>query len=475
MHASAGIDPAAAFAISERECDVSKIWKKDYELDELVEEFTVGRDYELDMRLVQSDCLASIAHASMLAHIGVLTQVESTELKRELLAIMSDHRAGRFAVERADEDCHTAIENRLTERLGDPGKKIHTGRSRNDQVLAALRLYGRSRLLSIAERLLELVSQLSTFAAKHRLVPMPGRTHMQPAMPSSVGLWAAAFAEELLDDFSLLWNAYLMNDQSPLGSAASYGVPLPLDREMVAAALGFHRLQNNVLYVNNSRGKFESIALDALDQCGLTLSKIAQDLIIFSMPEFGYFALPDELCSGSSIMPQKKNPDALELLRSRSAALSACSLQIRTTIRSLPSGYNRDLQDTKEPYMRGLDIADAIIGIMSLTIRRLAVNETRLVEGFSPEIFATDAALELVAGGRSFREAYREVGLDLDRLAARDAKETIPRRTSTGTSGNLGLEGLERSLDTQRRAVSEERDRVDAAQRSLAGVEVSLS
>lgn len=454
---------------------MSKIWKKDYELNELIEEFTVGQDYLLDRRLVAADCLASLAHARMLASIDVLTPEELTGLERELTTIVDEFSHGRFVVERSDEDCHTAIENRLTATLGEAGKKIHTGRSRNDQVLAALRLYARSFLLGLGEELSGLISELVDFAGRHRQVPMAGRTHMQPAMPSSVGLWAASFAEELLDDLSLLWAAYDLNNQSPLGSAASYGVPLPINREMVAEQLGFRQLQRNVLYVNNSRGKFESIIVDALDQCGLTLSKIAQDLILFSMPEFGYFSLPAELCTGSSIMPQKKNPDALELMRARSAAISAAGAQIKSTIRALPSGYNRDFQDTKEPFLRALDTARGCVKIMRLTIARLEINEERLVAGLGPEIYATDAAYELVGKGMSFREAYREIGLNLESLGERDAYKAIAQRTSTGMSGNLGLEGISLSLDRVGGAISEERGRVERAESSLAGMPIRLS
>lgn len=453
---------------------MGKIWKKDYELDELVERFTVGEDYLLDRRLVAADCLAGMAHARMLSSIGVLTKEEASALERELAAIIKDHDAGRFIVERSDEDCHTAIENRLTARIGESGKKIHTGRSRNDQVIAALRIYTRAVLLDLADAIVDLVSEIGDFAELHREVPMPGRTHMQPAMPSSVGLWAASFAEELLDDGELLWSAYLLNDQSPLGSAASYGVPLPLDREKVAELLGFHRVQNNVLYVNNSRGKFESVILDAVDQCCLTLAKLSQDLILFSMPEFRYFSLPAEMCSGSSIMPQKKNPDVLELIRSRSAAVSACSFQIKSTIRSLPSGYNRDFQDTKEPFLRALDLASGCVGVMNLTVRRLEVNRERLTEAFSPEIFATDAAYDLVRGGKSFRDAYREIGLNLDRLPPGDPERAIGERTSAGAPGNLRIDRITRAVKERRSSISAERVRVEKAETALAGFKVPV-
>ncbi|HUZ17004.1 MAG TPA: argininosuccinate lyase [Spirochaetia bacterium] len=454
---------------------MSKLWRKDYDLDVLIEEFTVSNDYLLDARLVPADCLASLAHATMLESIGILSSAELAALKGALIEIIQEHREGRFTISRTDEDCHTAIENALTERVGEAGKKIHTGRSRNDQVLAALRLYARSALLEIARETTELSRRLADFAERTSMVPMPGRTHMQLAMPSSVGLWAGSFGEELLDDLSLLWASYVLNDQSPLGSAASYGVPLPLDRELTARLLGFSRLQNNVLYANNSRGKFEAAILDALDQIGLSLSKLAEDLILFSMPEFGYFSLPAELCSGSSIMPQKRNPDALELMRARSASVSACSAQVKGIIRSLPSGYNRDFQETKEPFFKGLDIALSCLRIMKLTVEKLEVHEERLRAALTPELFATDAAIELVRKGTSFRDAYREVGLHLDRLAKRDATASIALRTSSGTSGNLGIERLEANAREWSERAEAERARVDRALAGLAGLPVAVA
>lgn len=453
---------------------MGKLWDKGYDLDALVEEFTVGRDYELDERLVPADCAGSLAHATMLAKIGILIPAELVGLRRELAAIVEDHAAGRFPITLEDEDCHTAIENRLTARLGETGKKIHTGRSRNDQVLTALRLFAKGFLFEGARRLASLVESLRAFAAAHAELPMPGRTHLQIAMPSSVGLWAGAYAEELLDDLRHLWSVYPLCDQSPLGSAASYGVPLPLDRELEADLLGFSRVQNNVLYANNSRGKLESIILEAVDQIGLTLSKLAQDLILFSLPELGYFTLPDELCSGSSIMPQKKNPDALELLRAKSATLSACALQAKSIIRALPSGYNRDFQETKEPFLRGCSIVLLCIRVAEVTVTSLAVNPDRLAEGLRPEIYATDAALELVAKGWSFRDAYREVGTHLERLAARDAKSAILGRSSTGTTGNLGLDRLKEEGDRLAEEIDAERRRVEGKVASLLGMPVAL-
>jgi len=453
---------------------LSKLWDKGYALDKLIEEFTVGEDPLLDQRLVAADCIASMAHAKMLAKIEILTPEEYGALREELSAIVRLNRDGRFPIRREDEDCHTAIENRLIQTVGEAGKKIHTGRSRNDQVIAALRLYTRSFLLEFQEAALNLVQVLHAFAEKHKDLPMPGRTHLQVAMPSSIGLWAGAWVEELLDDLNLVDTAYALNNSCPLGSAASYGVPLPLDREMVAESLAFDRVQNNVLYVNNSRGKFESIVLDAVEQAVLTVSKLAQDLILFSLPEFGYFRLPDELFAGSSIMPQKKNPCMLELMRAKAATLSSCSAQVKSIIRALPSGYNRDFQETKAPFLRGLDLALITVRVMQAVIEKLAPDTERLRAGFTPDIYATDRALELVARGMPFREAYRAVGTDLGALEQGDPDQAIRRRGYTGTTGNLGLELAAKQLEQRREQLASRRRGIDAKLEALAGMAVSL-
>lgn len=425
---------------------MAKLWEKNYSTDKLIEEFTVGRDYRLDMNLIPSDCIASIAHACMLNSIDILTDDDYVLLKEGLIGIIDDHSNGKFTINLSDEDGHTAIENRLSEICGDAGKRIHTGRSRNDQVVTSVRVFSRSMLLEILEAGFSLSETLLSFAEKYRDIPMPGRTHMQTAMPSSVGLWAGAFAEELADDLKMVYNTLEIINQNPLGAAAGYGVPLPLNREMTAELMGFSKVQNNVIYVNNSRGKFESVILDSLDQIGLTLSKMAQDLILFSLPEFGYFKLPDELCTGSSIMPQKKNPDGLELTRSASAVISAASTEVKNIIRSLPSGYNRDFQAAKEPFIRGNRMALMILRVMDLTVGKLQVNEGRLVEGFTSDIHATDAALEMVAAGSTFREAYKEVGLNLDKLGDRDPYEAIKSRTHSGSTGNPRFELCRESI-----------------------------
>ncbi|MDD4647215.1 MAG: argininosuccinate lyase [Sphaerochaeta sp.] len=419
---------------------MSKLWQKDYSLDSLMEEFTVSNDYILDQQLVIADCLGSIAHARGLHHIGILDAEELASLEEGLKKIISLKMEDSFPITKENEDCHTAIEGFLTDEYGEVGKKIHTGRSRNDQVQTALRIWMREFTLKLCRATGELCETLLSFAEKYAEVPMPGRTHMQIAMPSSLGLWAASYAEELYDEAQHMMHLSWLFDQSPLGSAASYGVPLPLDRQFTAEQMGFTRVQNNVLYANNSRGKFEAILLDGCDYIALTLSKLAQDLILFTLPEFGYFSLPKELCTGSSIMPQKKNPDGLELARSRSSVVSSCAARVKSIIRSLPSGYNRDFQDTKEPLLAGTKATWQLVQIFGRMMDGLQVNEDALIAGCTPELYATDVVLQGVLEGKNFRDTYKDVGLHLEQVTKADPLQTIMNRSSIGTTGNLGLD-----------------------------------
>lgn len=451
---------------------MGKLWQKGYSLNKLMEEFTVGRDFELDQNLVVSDCLASSAHGKMLNKIGILSNDELESIQSGLKEIIRLSENNKFTISLSDEDCHTAIENYLVSHIGNAGKKIHTGRSRNDQVLTCLRIYSRDFLYTFIKEAASLSSILTEFANNHEITPMPGRTHMQIAMPSSVGLWAGAFAEEIADSLGMTMSVLDTIDQSPLGSAASYGVPIPLDREMTASLMGFPKVQNNVLYVNNSRGKFESLIIDSLDQIVLTLSKMAQDLILFSLPEFGYFSLPSELCSGSSIMPQKKNPDGLELLRAKSASVSAYGIQIKNIIRSLPSGYNRDFQEVKEPFIKGIKLALQCVRIMQLTITELVVNTENLEKAFTPDIFATDEAIKMVLSGKSFRDAYRDVGTNLDKVEVMSPIEGIKTRTSTGTAGNLRLDKLESFLSILKEDITKQEKKVQKSLNGLLGTDV---
>jgi argininosuccinate lyase len=384
-----------------------KLWQKGYKLNKQIEEFTVGNDYILDQKLIKYDCLASIAHAKMLGKIGILNKSEVQKITKELAHIISLDKMGKFKIKKEQEDCHTAIENQLTKKLGSLGGKIHTARSRNDQVLTALRLYYKEEIKNIENLIGDFDKTLGKFIKKYSTIKFPGYTHTRKAMPSSISLWAGALRDSMRDNLKLAKIAMELIDQSPLGTGAGYGVPLKIDRNYTAKMLGFAKIQRNPIYAQNSRGKFESTILHALTQIMLDLNKIATDLILFSLPEFGYFELPREFCTGSSIMPQKKNPDVLELLRAKYHVVVACGFQIKNITVNLISGYHRDLQLTKEPVMKGLDTTKSSISIINLIFSKLKVNKENCAKGMTDELYATQKAYELVEKGMPFREAYK--------------------------------------------------------------------
>ena len=395
----------------------------------------------------------------MLQEIGIISEEELRDIKTSLMDILDLHEEGKFKINKEDEDVHTAVENFLTKRLGDVGKKIHTARSRNDQILLDVRLYSKERLFEIIENVLNLCKVLLEFSKENEFVPMPGRTHTQRAMPSSVGLWASAFVESLLDDLYLLKSAFKLNNQSPLGSAASYGVNLNIDREYIASLLGFEKVQNNVLYANNSRGKIESIIIFTMSQIMMDLSKFANDLILFSIPEFNYFSLPDEFCGGSSLMPQKKNPALLELTRAKAQVVNSHCFRVAEIITSLYSGYNRDFQLTKGPLIESFDITQQTLYLLGYFIPKIKVNEEILINSFTPEIYATDRVLELVKEGVPFRDAYKEVGINLDSLNKKNPVENIKSKTHVGATGNLNLSKIENILKEEEREFSANQER----------------
>lgn len=358
--------------------------------------------------------MASIAHAKMLCKIGILGKKECDALVSALGEIAELDKKGKFPISQEDEDCHTAIENYLVKKLGDTGKKIHTARSRNDQVLTALRLYEKDEIADVLKLCENLAKELADFKKKYGKVQMPGYTHMRKAMPSSMGYWADAFVLALEDDKKLLACAASLIDQSPLGTGAGYGAPIKLDSEMTAKLMGFSKLQGNGIHAQNSRGKFESSVLHALTQVMFDLNKMATDLALFSMPEFGYFELPQEMCTGSSLMPQKKNPDVLELVRAKYHSVLACEFEVKGIISNLPSGYNRDLQVTKEPLMKGFETAKASLEVMALVISKLKVNEKKCKAAMTPELYAAHKVHELVKNGVPFRDAYRQVAKEFE-------------------------------------------------------------
>jgi argininosuccinate lyase len=429
-------------------------------IDSAVLNFTAGSDLLLDLALVNADCMGSAAHVTMLSRMPLrprlITEKERLAVIRELVVIMRKAEDGDFVIGLDDQDVHLAVERILTARLGDLGKKVHTGRSRNDQVALDLRLFAKEQLIGTIREALELARVMFGLARRHVDVPMVGRTHMQPAMPSSVGLWASAHAESLLDDVALMMAVYDLNDQCPLGSAAGYGVPLPIDRELTSRLLGFSRPVHNVLYASNARGKIESMILSALSQVMLSLSRLAHDLMLYTLPEFGYFTLPSEYGTGSSIMPQKNNPDVVELVRARVARVMACEQTVKDIVRSLPGGYNRDLQETKGPFMEGLATTRACLQSLSLLMGRLQVNEAALIRGFGPGVFATDRALELVARGMPFRDAYHHVKEHLGELETMDPHRAIRAKTHLGATAGLDFDAFDARTASGRQWADEE-------------------
>lgn len=449
---------------------MAKLWQKGYELDAAVEALTVGDDYLLDNALIKWDAAGSVAHARMLGSIGVLTPDEVERLRAELSRVIELGERGEFKVARDQEDVHTAVENHLVEKLGDLGKKLHAARSRNDQVILDLRLYMRDRYAAVAKETLDLAASLAAFAKKHADVPIPGRTHFQRAMPSSAGLWAGAFVESLLDDLDLFAAVIRIADQCPLGSAASYGVNLNIDRQMVADLLGFASVQNNVLYVNNSRGKVEAMVLSACAQIMNDLSKLSADVILWTMPEFGYFSLPAKFCPGSSLMPQKRNPCPFELVRAKAAETQANLIQALEISRPLISGYHREFQLTKGPLMRGLDDTLACLQVIRVCVEEMGVNPDACVKAFTPELFATDRALNLVKQGVPFRDAYRQVAATIGETALEDPVANIKSKTHLGATGNLGLNLASKRIEEQRAALAAKQARWEGAiEKLLAG------
>ncbi len=447
---------------------MSKLWQKGYSLNEKVEQFEAAQNSLLDSRLIRHDVWGSLAHAAMLKSIGVLNESEHQTLQAALCSILEQEAAHEFTIRPADEDVHTSIENYLVATAGAAGKKIHLARSRNDQVLVDMRLYAKEQLHDVSAKLFALCGSLLEFAGAYVDVPMPGYTHMQRAMLSSVGLWAAGFAEALLDDEQLLSAVYAVADQSPLGSAAGYGVPIPIDRQLVADLLGFSRVQNNVIYVQNSRGKVEAAIVQALTQIMLDLSKMAQDILLFSTVEYGFFLIPQELCTGSSIMPQKRNLGVMELVRARAQTMLALQQQILGIVTGLPSGYNMDYQETKRPFIEALDLAQESLEICQLVISNIQVNAERMIAACTFELFAADRAYTLATeANMPFRDAYRIVGVEvlaqLDRhvpFPVESQEQLVARlkaRSHLGGAGNLGLETAQRRLE-QAQDVWEERD-----------------
>ena len=413
----------------------SKLWEKNTEVNQEIEKFTVGKDRELDLYLAKYDVLGSMAHITMLQSIGLLGKEELPVLLDELRHIYADIEAGKFTIEEDVEDVHSQVELLLTRKLGDMGKKIHSGRSRNDQVLVDLKLFTRAQLKEIAEEVRILFEELQAQSERYKDVLMPGYTHLQVAMPSSFGLWFGAYAESLADDLLFLQAAYKMTNRNPLGSAAGYGSSFPLDRTMTTRLLGFDSMNYNVVYAQMGRGKMERNVSFALASIAGTLSKLAFDACMFNSQNFGFVKLPDNCTTGSSIMPHKKNPDVFELTRAKCNKLQALPQQIILIMNNLPCGYFRDLQIIKEAFLPAFKELKDCLRTTAYIINRIQVNEHILDDPKYDNMFSVEEVNRLAAAGMPFRDAYKKVGLDIE--AGRFVPDKHIHHTHEGSIGNL--------------------------------------
>lgn len=393
---------------------MQKLWQKGkIKLEKEVEIFETKDDILLDSKLVPYDIEGSLAHAKMLNKLGILSKTEILKIQKGLSEILKLNKKGKFNLQLGEEDIHTKIENYLTSKHGEVGKKIHTARSRNDQVLTAIRLYEKDNLYKIKNELQGLILSFKEFSKKYGHFKMPGYTHMQKAMPSSIGLWTESFIESLEDDIKYVEFTISLIDQSPLGSGAGYGLPIKLDRKYTSKLLGFSKVQENPIYCQNSRGKFEGIILSSLVNVLFTINKFASDILLFNTSEFGFFQSSDKVTTGSSIMPQKKNLDLAELLRSKVHLIIGNYTKVVSLSSNLISGYNRDFQDTKKPLMESLEITTDSLKISQVLLSNLKPNKEKLEAAMTKELYATEKALKLTLKGVSFREAYRKVGFEI--------------------------------------------------------------
>lgn len=413
----------------------SKLWEKNTEVNQEIEKFTVGRDRELDLYLARYDVLGSMAHITMLESIGLLGKDEQPVLLEELRRIHADIEAGRFIIEEGVEDVHSQVELLLTRKLGDMGKKIHSGRSRNDQVLVDLKLFTRAQLQDIAEEVRVLFEELQAQSERYKGVLMPGYTHLQVAMPSSFGLWFGAYAESLVDDLLFLQAAYKMTNRNPLGSAAGYGSSFPLNRTLTTELLGFDSMNYNVVYAQMGRGKMERNVAFALAGIAGTLSKLAFDACLFNSQNFGFVKLPDNCTTGSSIMPHKKNPDVFELTRAKCNKIQALPQQIILIMNNLPCGYFRDLQIIKEIFLPAFEELKDCLRMAAYIINKIQVNEHILDDPKYDNMFSVEEVNRLATGGMPFRDAYKKVGLDIE--AGNFTPDKRVHHTHEGSIGNL--------------------------------------
>lgn len=422
-----------------------KLWQKDKASLKEVEKFTVGKDREMDLFLSRYDVLGSLAHIAMLASIDLLSKDELKILSRELKNIYSKIEKGEFVIQEGVEDVHSQVEFLLTEKLGDVGKKIHSGRSRNDQVLVDIKLFLREEIFQIVQETRNLFDLLIAQSEKHKAHLLPGYTHFQLAMPSSFGLWFGAYAESLIDDLITVQAAYRVVNKNPLGSAAGYGSSFPLNRTMTTNLLGFEDLNHNVVYAQMGRGKTERILASALSNIGSTLSKLSMDACLFMNQNFGFIKFPDELTTGSSIMPHKKNPDVFELIRARCNQLMALPNDIALMTGNLPSGYHRDMQLLKELLFPAIQTLKDCLKMMQLMLANIEIKSDILKDEKYKFLFSVEEVNKLVLGGMPFRDAYKKVGLDIENGSYNPSSDL--RHTHEGSIGNLQTSALQKAMD----------------------------
>ena len=422
-----------------------KLWEKGFTTDKKIDIFTVGSDRELDLVIAKYDVIASIAHAKMLGKVGLLTTSETESLVNELENIGKTIEEGNFVIEDDFEDVHSKIEVLLTEKLGDTGKKIHMARSRNDQVLVAVHLYLKDELSEIKDLSKELFDILMELAETHKKILLPGYTHLQIAMPSSFGLWFSAFAESLIDDLHFVNAAYRVVDQNPLGSAAGYGSSFPIDRDFTTAEMGFATLKYNVVAAQMSRGKAEKSTAFALSSVASTLAKMAMDICLYMSQNFGFISFPDELTTGSSIMPHKKNPDVFELIRGKCNKIQAVPNQLALLTTNLPSGYHRELQLTKEIIVPAIQELKSCLEMMMFSIKSIQVKSDILDDKKYDYLFSVDTLNDLVLSGVPFRDAYKQIGQQIADGTFKPKREI--NHTHEGSLGNLCLEEIRRKME----------------------------
>ena len=423
----------------------TKLWDKGFMTDSLIEDYTVGNDRELDMLLARYDVEGSLAHIAMLEKIGLLTADELESLTAGHNRIAAEIEAGEFAIEPQTEDIHSQVELLLTRRLGDAGKKIHSGRSRNDQVLVDIKLFLRDRMRALATDVRRLFDRLQELSERYRDVLMPGYTHLQIAMPSSFGLWFGAYAETLVDDMRLVVAAWHIANQNPLGSAAGYGSSFPLDRTMTTRLLGFEDLHYNAVAAQMSRGKSERAAAVAIAAVAATVGRMAMDACLFMSGNFGFISLPDELTTGSSIMPHKKNPDVFEMIRGRCNRLQSLPNEIALLLTNLPAGYHRDMQLLKDILFPATGEISRTLQMMEFMLAHVKVNERILEDSLYDYLFTVEDVNRLVLSGVPFREAYRRVGMSVQSGDYRPTRELC--HTHEGSIGNLCTAQIRRKME----------------------------